>query len=91
MTTVYERVPMERVAERARRAHPGTTALRVLAWLLLNAGFAAARVCSGLWFALAYAGCAVAEGWREGRSPAWREAVRAREARRASGGRAGAR
>ena len=91
MTALVGRVPVERISEQARQAHPGRVAAGVVAWLLLGAGFVAARVCAGAWLGVAWAGCAVAEGWREGRSAAWRQSVTAREARRAHAGRAGPR
>ena len=81
MTSVAERVPLERISRRAHAARPGRTALVVVAGLLFGLGWLAYRACAVAWLAAAWCGCAVIEGWQEAR--------RAEAVRRARAGRPG--
>jgi hypothetical protein len=81
VTSVAERVPLERISRRAHAARPGRTALVVVAAVLFGLGWVAYRVCAVAWLALAWCGSAVIEGWQEAR--------RAEAVRRARAGRPG--
>jgi hypothetical protein len=81
MTSVTERVPLDRIERRAHAARPGRTALVVVAAALFGLGWAAYRACALAWLALAWCGSAVIEGWQEAR--------RAETVRRARAGRPG--
>lgn len=84
MSSVAERVPLDRIERRARAAKPGRTALVVVASVLFGLGWLIARVLGVLWIGLAYAASAVAEGWVAGRSAEWSQHVaRRQEAQRA--------
>jgi hypothetical protein len=63
MTTVAERVPLDRIEQRARAAHPGRTILTVIATLLFALGWVVYKAFALAWFGLAWCGSAVAEGW----------------------------
>ena len=63
MTTVAERVPLDRIEQRARQAHPGRAVLVVIASVLFGLGWLACRACAAAWLALAWCGSAVIEGW----------------------------
>jgi len=63
MTTVAERVPLDRIEQRARGAHPGRAALTVIAAVLFGLGWAAFKALAVAWFVVAWCGSAVAEGW----------------------------
>jgi hypothetical protein len=70
MTAVLDRVPVERISERARAASPGHVVLTVIAAVLMGAGWLAfqawkviGKVLAAGWFAAAWTGSAVAEGW----------------------------
>jgi hypothetical protein len=89
LTSVTGRVPVDRISERAHAARPGRTLLAAAAWLLLNAAFAAARLLSVLWLAVAWSAIALHEGWCEGRSQEWAAHVAGRKQQRARAGRAG--
>ena len=81
MTSVTERVPLERISRRAHAARPGRTVLVVAAAVLFGLGWLAYRACALSWLALAWCGSAVIEGWTESR--------RAETVRRARAGRPG--
>ncbi len=83
MTSVAERVPLERISQRAHAARPGRTALTVIATVLFCAGWLAYKLLAVAWLAVAWCGSAVIEGWSEARKA---EAVR-----RARAGRPGPR
>lgn len=87
--TTLERIDLGRIGEQAREARPGRTVATVVAWLLVGAGFVAARLAGWLWLALAWCAVAVREGWRDGRSESWARHVTEREQRRARAGRPG--
>lgn len=69
MTTAFlDRVPVERITDRARAARPGRSLLAVLAALLFALGWVAAKTVRGVWLAAAWCVCAVLVGWQEGRN-----------------------
>jgi hypothetical protein len=73
VTAITERIPVDAITARARQARPGRTALAVLGSVLLGLGWLAYKTFAVAWLALAWCGCAVAEGWQEARKA---EAVR---------------
>jgi len=81
MTTVTERIPLERISQRAHAARPARTALAVVAGLLFGLGWLAFKAVAVAWLALAWCGSAVIEGWAEAR--------KAETVRRARAGRTG--
>jgi hypothetical protein len=75
VTAVLDRVPLERIGERAARARPGVVALTVVAAVLFGLGWAAWRVCAAVrqvavnvWRGAVWCGAAVAEGWVSARA-----------------------
>jgi len=78
-STLLDRVPVDRISQRARAARPGRTVLAVIAGLLFGLGWLAYKACAAAWLAVAWCGCAVIEGWQEAR--------RAEAVRRARAGR----
>ena len=68
MTTVAERVSLDRIDRRARQAHPGRAALTVIAAVLFGLGWFAYKTLVAAWFAVAWCGSAVAEGWISAKS-----------------------
>jgi Tfp pilus assembly protein PilW len=87
VTTFTQRVPVDRIDQRARAAQPGRVALTVIVSVLFSVGWLVARTLSVLWIGLAWSASAVAEGWAAGRSAEWTRHVEARRA--ASAGRPG--
>ena len=81
MTSVAERVPVDRIGQRARGAKPGRTVLIVIAGLLFGLGWVAYKTFAVAWLAAAWCGSAVIEGWQDAR--------RAEAVRRARAGRPG--
>ena len=81
MTSVAERVPLDRISRRAHAARPGRTVLAAVALVLFGLGWLAYRACAVAWLALAWCSSAVIEGWQEAR--------RAEALRRARAGRPG--
>ncbi len=67
MTTVLDRVPVERITAQARQVHAGRTLLTLLAGFFYLVGWVAFRVATVLWLALAWCAVATREGWREAR------------------------
>ena len=59
-------VPLKRVSDRAHAASPGTVLLAAVTWILLNAGWLAARILRICWLALAWTFAAFAEGFTAG-------------------------
>jgi uncharacterized membrane protein YedE/YeeE len=68
LTSVAERVPLDRIEQRARHARPGRVLLTVIAAVLFGLGWVACRACAVAWLAVAWCGSAVAEGWISARS-----------------------
>ncbi len=73
MTSVTERVPLERIGQRAHAARPGRAALVVVAAALFGLGWVAYKAFAVAWLAAAWCGSAVIEGWQDARKA---EAVR---------------
>jgi hypothetical protein len=68
LTSIAERVPLDRIGQRARQAHPGRAVLVVVASLLLAMGWAAFKLCAAAWLVLAWCGSAVIEGWQSAKT-----------------------
>ena len=68
MTTLTERVPLDRIERRARHARPGRAVLTVIAAVLFGLGWLAFKACAVAWLALAWCGSAVIEGWQQARA-----------------------
>ena len=68
MTSVTERIPLDRIDRRARQARPGRAVLVLIASVLFGLGWAAYKTCAVTWLALAWCGSAVIEGWQEARA-----------------------
>ena len=64
MTSLTERVPLDRIGQRARQARPGRAVLAVVALVLFGLGWLAFKVLAVAWFAVAWCGSAVIEGWQ---------------------------
>ena len=79
--SMTERVPLDRISQRAHAANPGRTVLAVVAGLLFGLGWLAYKACAVAWLAVAWCGSAVIEGWTEAR--------KAESVRRARAGRPG--
>jgi hypothetical protein len=63
-TSVLDRVPVDQIGERARKARPGVTLARLVVGILFGAGWLAAKVLGVTWLAFAWVWSAVAEGWQ---------------------------
>lgn len=63
MTSVTERIPLDRIGRRARHARPGRAVLVIIASVLFGLGWLACRACAVAWLAVAWCGSAVIEGW----------------------------
>jgi hypothetical protein len=68
LTSVTERIPLDRIEARARHARPGRAVLVVIASVLFGLGWAAYKACAVTWLAVAWCGSAVIEGWQSARS-----------------------
>ena len=68
MTSLTERVPLDRIGRRARQAHPGRAVLVVVASLLIALGWLACKLCTAVWFVLAWCASAVIEGWQSAKA-----------------------
>jgi uncharacterized membrane protein YedE/YeeE len=68
LTSLTERVPLDRIEQRARHARPGRTVLVVIASLLFGLGWLACKACALSWLALAWCGSAVIEGWQSAKA-----------------------
>ena len=68
MTSVAERVPLDRIEQRARQAHPGRVLLTVIAAVLFGVGWLACRACAVTWLAAAWCASAVIEGWQSAKA-----------------------
>lgn len=67
MTTLTERIPVDEITEQARQVHFWRSVATVIAAVLFGLGWVAFKFFAVAWFALAWCGCAVREGWREAR------------------------
>lgn len=70
---LVQRVPVERISERAKKVRFWRTIATVLAGLLWGLGWLAARGCAAAWLAVTWAVVAVQTGWQDARRPATRE------------------
>ena len=73
MTSVAERVPLDRISRRAHAARPGRAVLVTVTAVLFGLGWAAYKMLAVAWLALAWAGAATAEGWTAAREDARRK------------------
>jgi hypothetical protein len=80
-STPLDRVPVERISERARAARPGRTLLVVLTGLLFALGWVAFKTLALAWLGVAWTGAAVAEGWMSAREDSRSKRVRRGPAR----------
>lgn len=69
MTSIAERIPLDRIGQRARHARPGRAVLAVIALVLFSVGWVACKTLAAAWFAVAWCCAAVAEGWQSARPP----------------------
>ncbi|MFW6034029.1 MAG: hypothetical protein ACOC9R_02735 [bacterium] len=69
MTTVLDRVPVDRVAAEAREIQFRRTALTLLAGLFFVVGWVAGKTLGAVWLAVAWSAAAVKVGWQEARRP----------------------
>jgi hypothetical protein len=67
MTTILDRVPVERITAQARQVHAGRTLLTMLAGFFFLIGWVAFRVVAVAWLALTWCAVATREGWLEAR------------------------
>jgi hypothetical protein len=75
VTTLLERVPADRISERAHAARPGRILLVAAIGLLFGAGWVAYKTLALLWLGVAWTGAAVAEGWAAAREDSRRKQV----------------
>jgi hypothetical protein len=68
LTSIADRVPLDRIDRRARQARPGRVLLTLIAAILFGAGWLAYKTCAVTWLAAAWCGSAVAEGWQSARA-----------------------
>jgi uncharacterized membrane protein YedE/YeeE len=68
LTSVAERVPLDRIEQRARQAHPGRVLLTVIAAVLFGLGWVAFKACAVMWLAVAWCASAVIEGWQSAKA-----------------------
>lgn len=68
MTSVTERIPLDRIEHRARHARPGRVLLTLLAAALFALGWLTCKAFALAWLAVAWCGSAVAEGWISARA-----------------------
>ena len=68
MTSITERLPLDRIEQRARDARPGRTVLAIIALVLFGLGWLAYKTCALAWLALAWCIAAVTEGWQSARA-----------------------
>ena len=67
MTTLTERIPVDEITEQARQVHFWRSAATLVAAVLFGLGWVAFKFFAVAWFGVVWCGCAVREGWREGR------------------------
>lgn len=68
MTSLTERMPLDRIDRRARQVRPGRAALTVIAAVLFAVGWLACKVFAVAWLAAVWCGAAVIEGWQQART-----------------------
>lgn len=69
-TTLLDKVPVESITTQARQVRFWRSVATVIAACLFGLGWVAFKFFAVLWFGLVWSGCAVREGWREGRGTA---------------------
>lgn len=67
MTSILDRVLVERITAQAREVHAGRTLLTLLAGFFFVLGWVAFRVVAVVWLGLAWCAVAAREGWRDAR------------------------
>lgn len=75
MTTILDRVPVERITAQAREVHAGKTLMTLVAGLFFVIGWVAFRVVAVVWLAMVWCAVATREGWRESRKAEARRKV----------------
>lgn len=68
MTSLTERIPLDRIEHRARHARPGRAVLTVIAAVLFGLGWLTCKAFAAAWLALAWCGSAVIEGWQSAKA-----------------------
>jgi hypothetical protein len=68
-TSALDRVPVERISERAQQARPGRTVLTVIAGALFGVGWLVAKAFGVLWLAFTWSWAAVGVGWEAAHGP----------------------
>ena len=68
MTSLTERVPLDRIERRARHARPGRVLLTLIAGLLFGLGWLTCKACAVTWLAAAWCASAVIEGWQSAKA-----------------------
>ena len=74
-TSVLDRVPVERISERARQARPGRALLALVGGLLVGLGFVTAKLFAVLFTGGVWCWAAVAEGWAQANGPTKRQQI----------------
>ncbi|MFW6033982.1 MAG: hypothetical protein ACOC9R_02500 [bacterium] len=69
MSTLLERVPVERITAEARELHPGRTLLTLIAGLLYLIGWLVGKIFTVVWVAVTWSFAAVKVGFVEARKP----------------------
>ena len=68
MTTLTDRIPVDQITEQAKQVRFWRSVATVIAACLFGLGWVAFKFFAVLWFACAWSGVAVREGWREARN-----------------------
>jgi hypothetical protein len=68
VTTLTERVPLDRIEQRARHARPGRVVLTLLAAALFALGWLTCKAFAAAWLAAAWCASAVIEGWQSAKA-----------------------
>ena len=68
MTSLTERIPLDRIERRARHARPGRVLLTLIAAALFALGWLTCKAFAVAWLAAAWCGSAVIEGWQQARA-----------------------
>lgn len=76
VTSLAERVPVDRITAEARQVRPARALLTLVAAVLFAVGWTAAKVLGAVWLGLAWCGTAVKVGWQEARTSGARRPAR---------------
>lgn len=68
MTTLLDRVPLERINDRARDVRFTRALLTLLAGALYAVGWLTFKLCAAAWLAVAWCSSAVIEGWQQAKA-----------------------